>query len=146
MEKIIIWVVLMVGALLYEQIKKRMREKREQDPSDLPPHNGDKHQRIRHAPPVILDFEKEGKEERPVVEVRRRFETPISRASRLKPVPVEGECALTEHHLHPESDDLTADTPSETIAAAETEDASRAAHFDRWRQAIIDTQILERKF
>lgn len=73
-------------------------------------------------------------------------DTPIGRASRLRRLPAEGSCSLSEHHLHPENDTPSDRPEQESMNLHEEGAEERASHFARWRQAIIDTQILERKF
>ncbi len=131
----------MVGAVIYEQIKKRIRDREEQNRPETPSSNDGRNRHIQRPAAVKLDFEKD---ETPVPD-HRRLETPIARASRLRPVPVEGECSLAESHQHPGSATLKVqqDAPE---AVSEPGNEASEAHFSRWRQAIIDTQILERKF
>lgn len=148
MEKIIIWVVLMVGAVLYEQIKKYLAEKGKHSDEEKPkkrPRPVRQQMRPvmnRPAPPPPPDAAP-GDTGQP----SGRFETPLARAARLRSLPAEGECALSEHHLHPVDTDEAPAAPAVDVAAAtEEERKAREAHFARWRRAIVDTQILERKF
>lgn len=152
MEKIIIWVVIAIGAVVYEQIKKYIFKKAdcERDKirqSGMHPGGFDTSasRSVTLPPPPPMEFEDtEEFEEFEEPEPGRRMETPLARAARLRGLPEEGECALREHHLHQETDQEQPSEPIQTIS--EAEEASRAAHFDRWRRAVIDTQILERKF
>ncbi len=148
MEKIIIWVVLMVGAVLYEQIKKYLAEKGKHSDEEKPkPRPRPVRQQLRPVinrpappPPPAVTTDDNG-------QPSSRFETPLARAARLRPLPAEGECALSEHHLHSEdTDDAPAGPAVDIAAATEEERKAREAHFARWRRAIVDTQILERKF
>lgn len=152
MEKIIIWVVLMVGAVLYEQIKKYLAEKGKHSDEEKPKKRPRPvRQQMRPVmnrpapppPPVATPVATPDDTGQP----SSRFETPLARAARLRSLPAEGECALSEHHLHSgETDEAPAAPAVDVAAATEEERKAREAHFARWRRAIVDTQILERKF
>lgn len=59
---------------------------------------------------------------------------PVSKPQRH--LPVEGECAIPDYHPEPESEP--------TATSADT--AELEAHYSRWRQALIDREVLETKF
>lgn len=146
MEKIIIYIVIMVVVFLFEQIKK-MSKKAASTPARKP---GPRRQArndstsprpARPAPPRPAPA---GASALAAASVATSHYKPLE-ISYIEETAEEGGSALTVDT--PIDNEGNGDSPSaQTSAPAAAEDAARAAHYARWRQAILDTQVLERKF
>lgn len=148
MEKIIIWIVLIVGAAVYEFIKKKYIA-RDSDTNvatenSHAPNRG-RTRNVTPPRPAMADtgtgadtgLVPAGQAER----ASRPMPPRPARESRYRQLPPEGECSIPDHHLHEDDEEQRQATMTGTA-----EEKARAAHYARWRQAILDTQILERKF
>ncbi len=133
----------MIGMFLYEMITKKDKKEtattrphnsRPGMPSRPLPPSPPREQLSRPVPPA------------PPSQAPLRRESLVDRAARRRPIPSEGECALTGHHLHDSEAEAFKPESSPERPVPGLNDKEREAHFARWRQAVIDTQILERKF
>lgn len=143
----------MIGVVVYEEIVKKVRNKKTdtRTEGEKPKHGIPSPPRSEAVSPSLtprqMRFPRRPAPPEPIHDrAVRRNETPIARASRSRSLPVEGECSLSGHHLHPTVEDSPVPRLQEMSESAEAGAEERAAHFARWRQAVIDTQILERKF
>ncbi len=144
MEKIILYVLIIGGGLLFEFFKRKMKEK-----PAAPSSQSDNHR----FPPAPSLFDEPGltiptPSQTPVQYVStstshflpgeqvESFTTPKAEKQRQK---------KAKSKSAPAKSGNTPDSAS-IIEAHNREEARRAAHYARWRQAIIDAQIIQRKF
>lgn len=144
MESIIIWIVIIVAGYVFEQIKKRAERKKAEEealnrhnpiassPSHTPAPYIQEVNRALHRPAPTMAAKPAPFREKAQQPIRQDTATPVhdissSPTKAYKPLDI----AVNE-------------TPMEI--AEHPDDQSRTAHYDRWRQAILDTQILEKKF
>lgn len=76
----------------------------------------------------------------PVQEVKSHKSTPVSAHNYTPLTNIPDNTPMQVEVL----DDGTSESPAPIASTYEQE--ARQAHYDRWRKAILDTQILERKF
>lgn len=144
MEDIIIWIVLIAIGALWEFVGKKKGESRSRTHSGTPAPAPFKPVAQSSSPapakPVAQStspaksshFSQE--KSRPVYKPMR-----VENDQELATVEILSDTPLTDTPLS-----IDTDTPTFSDAAQTASD--REAHFRRWRQAIIDTQVLERKF
>ena len=137
MEDIIIWIVFIAIGALWEFISKKKSDSRsgarsaapaqaipeaaarlsvQTPPRPVSPHITER-PKPEYRPMSVVDAE-------PISEVEILSDTPLA------------DTPLT----------LDTDAPAGVAARPDAVQLDREAHFRRWRQAIIDTQVLERKF
>ncbi len=127
MEKLLLWIVLIIGAIIYEQIKERIKKKPSATAGQTRKTVAARPRVARPTPP------------RPDAAIRHEAQP---HAGRHTPLVIPEQADTTEDTTMDES--ATASTA--TRPTYEEEQQAREAHYARWRQAIIDTQIIERKF
>lgn len=135
MEGIIIWIVFIAIGALWEFVGKKKSDSRSRSQSAAP------------APARL--------ESAPRSSTAVKTESAPRKAERPKPAykpmhlvdaePVAAVEIITDTPLPDIDTPSVTDTPA-ISAEQSAAQSDREAHFRRWRQAIIDTQVLERKF
>lgn len=144
MESIIIWIVIIVAGYVFEQLKKRAEQKKAEEET-LNRHHHNAHNATRGVPRPAPASAQEMRRPRPAP-AQVQTMTPSTTVKTAKPQqPAYKPLDIPETEMDMEIVELTdeMETASSTPAHA---DRSTEAHYARWRQAILDTQVLERKF
>lgn len=145
METIIIWIVIIAVGAAFEWVKKKSA------PSDNEPHPT---ARISRPAPCDADWSTINPSQPTVSrqpEPRKpQIPKPASVANTVTPTSLHAYKPLTNLPANDtpiqveELDDSR--EPQQSAKMTQQELVERQAHYDRWRKAILDTQILERKF
>ena len=152
MEDIIIWIVILAIGAGVEFLKKKKAESKGDE--DLQKATEHKRQQPRPAPFRASGgqqtFRARAAAPAPAMHAAAR---PAEASVHAKPAPAGLHSSYRPLAITEEMDmDMTADTSAygplmhDSPAPASSGDRERDAHYARWRQAILDTQILERKF
>lgn len=142
METIILWIVIIAVGAVWERIKKKAdKDDQWQPPGTSPlPAPCD-------APWAHPELTTPAKASRPAPQ--RTAPTPASEKPKPAPLPhaykpIQNTASDTVMEIETLDDDNNPITAESKMSAQDLE--ARQAHYDRWRKAILDTQILERKF
>lgn len=145
METIIIWIVIVAVGAAYEWVKKKAAPS---ESEQRPP------ARTSRPAPCNASWSTDRTTQHPA---RRQPEQRKKQAPK-PPAPATSAIPAPAHTYQPLTNLPTDDTPMQveeldnnqetpqTSKVSQQELAERQAHYDRWRKAILDTQILERKF
>lgn len=156
MESIIIWIVIIVAGYVFEQLKKRAEQKKAEEEaldrhshmaksrSNAPASHPRETDRPIHRPAPAMVAKPAPFREKPQP-AKQHSTSPLPNRSATtvqayKPLDIpadEAPMEVIEHIEEPER---------QTHASSQNADRSLSAHYARWRQAILDTQVLERKF
>ncbi len=140
METIILWIVIIAVGAVWERIKKKAdKDDLRQPPGTSPlPAPCD-------APWARPETAAPAKASRPA----QQRTSPASPKPKPAPLPhaykpIQNTASDTVMEIETLDDDNNTITAESKMSAQDIE--ARKAHYDRWRKAILDTQILERKF
>lgn len=144
METIIIWIVIVAVGAVYERIKKKAAQS---DSEQRPP------ARTSRPAPCNASWGTDRSMQHPA-----SMQPEPRKPKAPKPAPAASVIPAPAHTYQPLTNLPTNDTPMQieelddsqetprVATMSQQELAERQAHYDRWRKAILDTQILERKF
>lgn len=140
MEKIIIYVIIIAAGVLFDFIKKRARKSATSQQANKPP-------KPQAQFPLLQFSDLNIPRNKPELIPSDKHETAPGRVIKQEPEKIKHD-KLSAAFLPGEKEislpDITDDTPME-ISKQEVP-ADVAAHYARWRQAILDAEILQRKF
>lgn len=141
MESIIIWIVIIVAGYVFEQLKKRAEQKKAEEEAL----NRHRHNATRGIPRPAPASVQEMRRPHPAP-AQVQTMTPSTTIKTAKPQqPAYKPLDIPETEMEMEIVELT-DEMETTSSTPAHSDRSTEAHYARWRQAILDTQVLERKF
>ena len=144
METIIIWIVIVAVGAAYEWVKKKAA-----------PSESEQHPPARTSRPAPCNAP--WSTDRAMQQPARMQHEP-RKPKPQKPAPAASAIPAPAHSYQPLTNLPANDTPMQVeeldnnqetpqnSKVSQQELAERQAHYDRWRKAILDTQILERKF
>ncbi|MCM1163473.1 MAG: hypothetical protein NC339_04410 [Muribaculaceae bacterium] len=142
MEQLIIWIVILAIGLGWEQLKKRSHRDEEAHGNRTPQREPEKNPWFQLLTDTNTDIYPSTPPPASTHEPRAARKAERKPKAKIKPV------AEKAKPLPHEGTRVTSDLPQpveETppiLAADPAEEATLAAHYDRWRRAIIDAEIL----